>query len=122
MMAFAAFHAISWETLVLLLRRFWTSFLVSKHSSKQMHLPLNKIYTFVITKSYRVHLPKDLKWYISMKKSDQLNVKMYVPINGLHAWSSYESLSFFLLLPRIISVPGGSNHKEKELDLATCTE
>ena len=28
----------------------------------------------------------------------------------------------FLLLPRIVPVPGGSNHKERELDLATCTE
>ena len=45
-MAFAASHAISWETLVLLLRRFWTSFLIFKHSRKQMHLSLNKIYTF----------------------------------------------------------------------------
>ena len=31
-------------------------------------------------------------------------------------------MSNFLLLPRFVSVLGGSNHKEKELDLATCTE
>jgi hypothetical protein len=36
-----------------------------------------------LIKSYRVHLYKDYKWYISVKKSDQLkdiNVKTYVSL------------------------------------------
>ena len=48
---------------------------------------------------------------------------MVLVLNLVHLTSGCEDLPFSsLLLHRIVPVYGGSSHKERELDLATCTE
>lgn len=88
---------------------------------------------------YRVHLCKDFKWYMSMRTSNQLkdiNVKMYISFNTLHAHrarsacciailnlvhlkSGYQKcFPYFFLFHRTVSASRGSPDE----DLAICTE